>query len=72
MSFYYCCTQDNNDCVNKENCMRYLNADSEPHTTLFKYACTEENNYHLYMKKDDDNIIITNDKENNNETKKTD
>ena len=72
MILYYCCIQENNNCPNKESCMRYLNADSEPHTTLFKYACTEENNYHLYMKKDDDNIIITNDKENDNETKKTD
>ena len=61
MTFYYCCTQENNNCPNKGTCMRYLNAESEPHTTLYKYACTEENNYHLYMKKEstkneDDNI----------------
>lgn len=69
MIFYYCCTQENNNCPNKESCMRYLNAESEPHTTLYKYACTEENNYHLYMKKEntkneDDNI------ENNKEVNK--
>lgn len=69
MIFYYCCTQENNNCSNKESCMRYLNAESEPHTTLYKYACTEENNYHLYMKKEstkneDDNI------ENNKEVNK--
>lgn len=69
MIFYYCCTQENNNCPNKESCMRFLNAESEPHTTLYKYSCTEENNYHLYMKKEntkneDDNI------ENNKEVNK--
>jgi len=69
MIFYYCCTQENNNCPNKETCMRFLNAESEPYTTLYKYACTEENNYHLYMKKEntkneDDNI------ENNKEVNK--
>ena len=61
MSFYYCCTQENNDCPKKEICMRYINAETEPHATLYKYACTEENNYHLFMEKEntkdeDDNI----------------
>lgn len=56
MILYYCCTQENNDCPNKETCMRYLNAESAPHATLFKYACTEDNNYHLYLKKDEDII----------------
>lgn len=69
MIFYYCCTQENNNCPNKETCIRFLNAESEPHTTLYKYSCTEENNYHLYMKKEsikneDDNI------ENNKEVNK--
>lgn len=69
MIFYYCCTQENNNCPNKETCMRFLNAESEPHTTLYKYACTEENGYHLYMKKEntkneDDNT------ENNKEVNK--
>lgn len=69
MSFYYCCTQENNDCPKKETCMRYINAETEPHTTLYKYACTEDNNHYLYMKKEsikneDDNI------ENNKEVNK--
>lgn len=69
MIFYYCCTQENNNCPNKESCMRFLNAELEPHTTLYKYSCTEKNNYHLYMKKEntkneDDNI------ENNKEVDK--
>lgn len=73
MILYYCCTQEDNDCPNKETCMRYLNAESEPHATLFKYACTEDNNYHLYMKQESkDEDIINNNKENNNEEKKTD
>lgn len=69
MILYYCCTQENNDCPNKETCMRYLNAESAPHATLFKYACTEDNNYHLYLKKDED-IIETTDSDDNNEEAK--
>ena len=52
MILYYCCTQNNNNCPNKESCMRYLHADSEPHAKLFKYACTEDNNYQLYIAKE--------------------
>ena len=51
MILYYCCTQTNNDCPNKEKCMRYLNAESAPHATLYKYACTGENDYQLFMEK---------------------
>ena len=69
MVLYYCCTQEDNDCPNKETCMRYLNAESAPHATLFKYACTEDNNYHLYLKKDED-IIETTDPDDNNEEAK--
>lgn len=70
MSFYYCCTHDNNDCINKENCMRYLSAESEPHTTLYKYACTEDNNYLLYINKEENKTNDT--EENNNEEETTD
>ena len=69
MILYYCCTQENNDCPNKETCMRYLNAESAPHATLFKYACTEDNNYHLYLKKDEDIIEATDSDGNNEEAK---
>lgn len=54
MSFYYCCTQENNDCPKKETCMRYINAETEPHATLYKYACTEDNNRYLYIKNYED------------------
>lgn len=69
MILYYCCTQEDNDCPNKETCMRYLNAESAPHATLFKYACTEDNNYHLYLKKDEDIIEATDSDGNNEEVK---
>ena len=67
MILYYCCTQEDNDCPNKETCMRYLNAESAPHATLFKYACTEDNNYHLYLEKDEDIIEEHISNENNEE-----
>jgi hypothetical protein len=59
MTLYYCCTQENNDCPNKEKCMRYLNANTEPHATLFKYACTEENEYLLFMAKAEETDLVT-------------
>ena len=67
MILYYCCTQENNDCPNKEKCMRYLSAESAPHATLFKYACTEENNYLLFMPKEDttEMAVVGNDDEEN-------
>lgn len=51
MASYYMCTQDNNVCDKKENCIRYLQANNtdEVHTTLFKQACTESNNWILYI-----------------------
>lgn len=69
MILYYCCAQENNDCPNKETCMRYLNAESEPYATLYKYACTEDNNYHLYIKKDEDIIEAIDSDDNNEEAK---
>jgi len=67
MILYYCCTQENNDCPNKEKCMRYLNAESAPHATLFKYACTEENNYLLFIPKEEatEMAVVGNDGEEN-------
>lgn len=53
MIYYICCTIENNNCPKKEECKRYLNAENNPCMTLFKYACTEENNYHLFMEQDD-------------------
>ena len=45
----YYCTQENNTCPKKETCKRYMNAEGKNHTTLFKVACTENNNYVLFM-----------------------
>jgi len=59
MIYYMCCTIENNNCPKKEECKRYLNAKDNSCMTLFKYACTEKNNYHLFMKQDDS--IINND-----------
>lgn len=59
MIYYMCCTIENNNCPKREECKRYLNAENNSCMTLFKYACTEENDYHLFMKQDDN--IINND-----------
>lgn len=59
MIYYMCCTIENNDCPKKKECKRYLNAENNSCMTLFKYACTEKNDYHLFMKQDDN--IVNND-----------
>lgn len=47
----YYCTQENNNCPKKEECKRYMESNNEKcHATLFKVACTEDNNYVLYMR----------------------
>ena len=51
----YYCTNKNNTCQKKESCKRYLDVDGKNHATLFKIACTENNNYILYIKKEGDN-----------------
>ena len=72
MFFYICCTQEDNECPRREECRRYLNANEGTSWTLFKYVCTEENNYHLFMKQDDN--IVNNDsikEKNENEEEQT-
>lgn len=64
MILYYCCTHKNNNCPNKERCMRYLNADSAPHATLFKYACKEDNGYQLFIEKYDVDVVTSEEEEN--------
>ena len=65
MILYYCCTRKNNDCPNKEKCMRYLNAESAPHATLFKYACKEDNGYQLFIEKEKEtDMVVVNNTEN--------
>lgn len=45
----YYCTQENNICHKKETCIRYLDAESNHNTTLFNLACTDKNDYVLYL-----------------------
>ena len=49
MSTLYFCTQENNTCPKKESCKRYINTENEVHTTLFNTACTNKNNYVLFI-----------------------
>ena len=46
----YYCTKENNDCPQRNECERYLNSDSHNcKTTLFKNACTDDNNRILFI-----------------------
>ena len=54
-----------------EKCMRYLNANTEPHATLFKYACKEENGFQLFIEKEESTELTTiNEGQNDNDTAK--
>lgn len=49
----YFCTHEYNTCIKKDTCKRYVdytNEENNCHATLFNTACTEDNNYVLYMK----------------------
>lgn len=47
----YYCIKDNNDCPRCNECERYINSDSHTNkTTLFKNACTDDNNRILFIK----------------------
>lgn len=49
MSSLYYCTNENNTCSKKENCKRYMEVEGNNHATLFKMACTEDNDYVLFI-----------------------
>ena len=72
MFFYICCTQEENNCPKKEECRRYLNANEGTSWTLFRYMCTEENDYHLFMEKEEDNNIKNGEQETVNEEQEKD
>ena len=72
MFFYICCTQEDNECPKREECKRFLNANEGTSWTLFKYMCTEENDYHLFMEKEKDNNIKNEEQETVNEEQKKD
>lgn len=46
----YYCKQENNTCPKKEVCERYMNVQGNNCATLFKAACTQGNNYQLFIK----------------------
>lgn len=47
-SIYYC-VKENNDCIKKDTCKRYIESEDKDKTTLFKMACTENNDYVLFI-----------------------
>ena len=53
MSIYYC-TKDSNTCPRKDECERYVFAEGKNHATLFKLACTNINNYILFIQAEKD------------------
>ena len=65
MFFYICCTQEDNECPKREECRRYLNANEGTSWTLFKYMCTEENDYHLFMEKEETTSVVSINEEQN-------
>lgn len=48
----YFCKNDGNTCDLKESCRRFLEAEGQIAATLFKAACTKDNNYVLYIQKE--------------------
>lgn len=48
----YFCKNDDNTCDLKESCRRFLEAEGQMAATLFKAACTKNNNYVLYIQKE--------------------
>lgn len=48
-SLYYC-TNASNTCLKKDECERFVDAEGNCNTTLYKESCTEQNNYILFIK----------------------
>lgn len=40
--------------LKKDECLRYIDATDQPAATLFKQACTESNQYQLFIKKEEE------------------
>ena len=49
----YCYNDTNNNCPHKDSCKRYIQSVGNTSATLYKSACTEKNNYPLYIKDGD-------------------
>ena len=48
----YYCKNENNICLKKDKCLRYIDAVDQPAATLYKRACTEDNQYQLFIRKE--------------------
>ena len=53
MITYICCKRGGNNCPKREECRRYINADIGVAWNLFKYMCTENDNYQLFMEREE-------------------
>ena len=50
MSNIYFCTREGNECHIRDTCKRYIDSENEDKTTLLKAACTDANDYVLFIK----------------------
>lgn len=65
MITYICCKRGGNTCPKKEECRRYINADIGVAWNLFKYMCTENDDYQLFMEKEETTEVAHINKEQN-------
>ena len=67
LDLIYYCVKENNNCSKRNECERYLNSDAHNcKTTLFKNACTDDNNRILFIEAEYINTSA------NNNTKESD
>lgn len=65
MITYICCKRGGNNCPKREECRRYINADIGVAWNLFKYMCTENDNYQLFMEREETTEVAPINKERN-------
>lgn len=57
MASMYYCVKENNECPKKDICKRYIESENEDKTTLFKMACTDANDYVLFIKYEEESDV---------------
>lgn len=68
----YYCTKEKNDCPKRNDCERYLDSDSHTSkTTLFKTACTDDNNRILFIKVEHTDMATNDDAKDGDSTEQT-
>lgn len=68
----YYCAKENNDCTQCNECERYLNSDAHNcKTTLFKNACTDDNNRILFIKVEHTDMNTNDDTKEDDSTEQT-